>query len=105
MFTDKVPTTNRTDVHLSPANLWNNIPWGDSLQPKDSNTFHIYCQNADGIQLDQKGGEFATMCELSLEVQADVIALTEHNLDTQKFPVRKQVLSRRPHSFTWPLPA
>jgi hypothetical protein len=29
------------------------------------------------------------MCELSLEVQADVIALTEHTLGTQKFPVRK----------------
>ena len=82
-------TTDRTNVHLSPENLRNNIPWGDSLQPKDSNTFQIYCQNANGIQLDQTGGDFATMCDLSLEVQADVIAITEHNLDTQKFSVRK----------------
>jgi hypothetical protein len=81
--------TDRTDVHLSPESLQKNIPWGDSLQPKDSNTFRIYCQNANGIQLDQKGGEFAMMCELALEVQADVIALTEHNFDTQKFPIRK----------------
>jgi hypothetical protein len=44
-----VPTTNRTDVHLSPENLRHNIPWGNSLQPKDSNTFHIYCQNVNGI--------------------------------------------------------
>jgi hypothetical protein len=85
----KAPTTDRTDVHLSPENLRNNILWGDSLQPKDSNTFQIYCQNANGIQLGQKGGEFAMMCELSLEVQADVIAITEHNLDTQKFSIRK----------------
>jgi hypothetical protein len=74
---------------LSPENLQNNIPWGNSLQPKDSNTFRIYCQNANGIRLDQKGGEFAKICELSLEVQADVIAQVEYNLDTQKFPVRK----------------
>jgi hypothetical protein len=58
----KAPTTDRTDVHLSLENLRNNIPWGDALQPKDSNTFRIYCQkNANGIRLDQKGGEFATM--------------------------------------------
>jgi exonuclease III len=82
-------TTDRTDVHLSPENLRNNIPWGDSLQPKDSHTFRIYCQNANGIRLDPTGGEFSTLCELSLEVQADVIAITEHNLDTQKFSVRK----------------
>jgi hypothetical protein len=85
----EAPMTDRTNVHLSPENLRNNILWGNSLQPKDSNTFRIYCEKANGIQLDQKGGEFATMCELALEVQADVIALTEHNLDTQKFPIRK----------------
>jgi exonuclease III len=85
----EAPTTNRTDIHLSPENLRNNIPWGDSLQLKDSNTFQIYCQNANGIRLDQTGGEFVTMCELSLEVQADVIAITEHNLDTQKFSIHK----------------
>jgi hypothetical protein len=35
----EVPTTDRTDVHLSPENLRNNIPWGDTLQPKATNTF------------------------------------------------------------------
>ena len=33
------PTTDRTDVHLSPENLRTNIPWGDTLQPKPTNTF------------------------------------------------------------------
>jgi hypothetical protein len=84
-----VPMTDRTDVHLSPKNLLNNIPWGDTLQPKATNTFRILCQNANGLRLDYQGGEFATICELALEVQADVTAITEHNLDTQKYPVRK----------------
>jgi hypothetical protein len=35
----KVPLTDRTDIHLSPENLRNNIPWGDTIQPKDTNTF------------------------------------------------------------------
>jgi hypothetical protein len=87
----KAPATDRSDVHLSPEiNLLNNIPWGDSLQPKEPNTLCIYCQNANGIRLDQQGGEFATICELALEVQADAIALTKHNLDTsKKFSVLK----------------
>ena len=83
------PTTDRTDVHLSPENLRTNIPWGDTLQPKPTNTFRIYCQNANGLRLDHQGGEFATICDIALEVQADLIGLTEHNLDTNKFSVRK----------------
>jgi hypothetical protein len=59
------------------------------MQPKEENTFRIYCQNANGLQLDQTGGEFATICEIALEVQADVISVTEHNLDTILFLVRK----------------
>jgi hypothetical protein len=83
------PTIDRMDVHLSPENLLNNVPWGDSLQQKEPNTFRIYCQNANGLRLDHQGGEFATICEIALEVQADLIGLTEHNLDTKKFSVRK----------------
>jgi hypothetical protein len=60
----KVPVTDRSDIHLSPENLRNNIPWGDSLQPKEPNTLHIYCQNANGIRLDQQGGEFAQFANL-----------------------------------------
>jgi hypothetical protein len=74
----EVPMTDRTDVHLSPENLQNNIPWGDSLQPKETNTFQICCQNANGLRLDHQGGKFATICEIALEVQADLIGLTEH---------------------------
>jgi hypothetical protein len=85
----KIPMNDRTNVHLSPDNLRNNIPWGDNIQPKDTNTFQIYCQNAYGLRLDHQGGEFATICEIALEVQADLIGLTEHNLDTKKFSVRK----------------
>jgi hypothetical protein len=77
------------DVHLSPENLLNNVPWGDSLQQKEPITFRIYCQNANGLRLDHQGGEFAMICEIALEVQADLIGLTEHNLDTKMFSVRK----------------
>lgn len=78
-----------TDVHLSPDNLLTNDPWGDELHPKEPNTLRIYCQNANGLRLDSRGGEFATICNIAHEVQADITAITEHNLDTSKFIVRK----------------
>jgi len=94
--------TTRTDVHLSPENLRTNTPWGDVLMQKEPNRFRIYCQNANGIRLDPRGGEFTTLCSIALEVQADVMAITEHNLDTSKFLVRKIChdtrLHRLPHS-------
>jgi hypothetical protein len=96
------PITTRTDVHLSPANVLSNTPWGDELQPKDNDTFRIYCQNANGLHLDKRGGEFAIACNLAREVQADVLSITEHNLDTNKFVVRKLCHDTRtsllPHS-------
>jgi exonuclease III len=96
------PTTTRTDVHLSPENLLTNNPWGDKLKQKEPNSFRIYCQNANGIHIDQRGGKFATLCAIALEVHADVMAITEHNLDTSKFIVRKVCHETRtkilPHS-------
>jgi exonuclease III len=96
------PITTRTDVHLSPANVLSNTPWGDELQPKDNDTFRIYCQNANGLRLDKRGGEFAIACNLAREVQADVLSITKHNLDTNKFVVRKLCHDTRtsllPHS-------
>jgi hypothetical protein len=53
------PATKRMDIHLSPENLFNNVPWGDSLQQKETNTFRIYCQNANGLHLDHQGGKCA----------------------------------------------
>jgi exonuclease III len=85
------------DVHLSPANLLSNTFWGDELTCKAPNTFRIYCQNANGLRLDQRGGDFATICSLANEVQADVIGITEHNLDTTKFAVRKLCHDARTH--------
>jgi hypothetical protein len=90
------------DVHLSPANLLTNTPWGDELQCKEPNTLRIYCQNANGLRLDQRGGKFATVCNIALKVQADIIGITEHNLDTNKFLFQKLCHDTRtrvfPHS-------
>jgi hypothetical protein len=61
------------DVHLSPENLLHNVPWGNSLQQKETTTFRIHCQNANGLCLDHQGGEFAMICEIALEVQKDLI--------------------------------
>jgi hypothetical protein len=69
-------------------NLATNVHWGDEMKEKPDNTLRIFCQNVNGFQYDTEGGDFKDVCLLMDEIQADIGAITEHNLDTMKYHVK-----------------
>lgn len=72
------------ELFLRPENLRNNRHFGHQLQAKLSQHTRIYCQNVNGLKLDQEGGDFTELCFLIKEVQADITGITEHNVDATK---------------------
>ena len=75
-------------IKLTQDNLAKNLPWGDTLQNKADNVTRIYIQNVNGIQIQKDGGQFDVLCKIVKEVQADVLCIQEHNLDTTQYEVR-----------------
>ena len=78
----------RKECQMNIQNLATNVYWGDEMKEKSENTLRIYCQNVNGLQLDADGGDFKDVCLLMDEIQADIGAITEHNLDTTKYHVK-----------------
>jgi hypothetical protein len=76
-------------ISLTQENLRTNTPWGDTLQDKTNNTTRLYIQNVNGIKLHQDGGQFDELCTIFKEVQADIVCIQEHNLDTTQYDVRQ----------------
>ena len=77
-------TQNSTDTSLRENN-----PWGDQITTeKPEETTRIYCQNVNGIRLEKDGGQFKELCSIHQEVQADILCIQEHNLDTTQYDVR-----------------
>jgi hypothetical protein len=74
-------------IKLTKDNLAKNLPWGDTLQNKADNVTRIYIQNVNGIQIQKDGGQFDVLCKIVKEVQADVLCIQEHNLDTTQYEV------------------
>jgi hypothetical protein len=50
-----------------------NTAWGDTMEAKATDITRIYCQNVNGLRLDQDGGQFHEICKVHQEVQADII--------------------------------
>ena len=73
---------------MTVANARANNPWGDELDKKDPTHVRVYASNVNGLQLDERGGQFDCVCKIHKEVQADVICGQEHNLDTTQAAVR-----------------
>ena len=69
-------------------NSRDNNPWGDSLSDKQPDTTRVYVINLNGLQLDERGGKFDTVCRALKEVQADVFCGQEHNVDVTQSPLR-----------------
>jgi hypothetical protein len=76
------------ECQMNIQNLATNVHWGDEMKEKTENTLRIYCQNVNGLQLDAEAGDFKDVCLLMDEIQADIGAITEHNLDTMKYHVK-----------------
>ena len=60
----------------------------DEMKKKPDNTLRIFCQNVNGLQIDAEGGDFKIVCLLMDDIQADIGAITEHNLDTTKYHIK-----------------
>ena len=78
-------------IQLSIENQRTNNPWGDPLVKKSDNITRIYSLNVNGFTLDRRGGQFDELCTVAKEVQADIVACQEINLDTTQ-PVVRSIL-------------
>ena len=88
----------RLEAKLSMTNLATNHPWGDDLLlNKDPNTFRLYYQNVNGIQLDEQGGDLHSICTIVQQLSCDLVGLCETKLDVSKYNVRK-IISSNFHS-------
>jgi hypothetical protein len=77
-----------TETTLSINNSRVNNPWGDVRGKKGDNITRIYAINLNGLQLDDKGGKFDSVCRSVKEIQADVFCGQEHNVDTTQAKLR-----------------
>ena len=75
-------------LKLSMKNFINNQHWGDILQEKKPSTTRIYSQNVNGLKYQRDGGQYLKPCKIIKEVQADVMCMQEHNLDTTQYQVQ-----------------
>ena len=73
---------------LNTVNSRQNCTWGDELQEKSVLSTRIYAINLNGLQLDNRGGQFDTTCRVLKEIQADIFCGQEHNLDTTQPSLR-----------------
>ena len=82
----------RTGSKLSTTNLSDNHPWGDVLDlSKPPSVFRLYCQNVNGIKLDDGGGDLHSIGTILKELGCDLVGLCEIKLDVSKYQVRKIV--------------
>ena len=82
-------TDNNRPLVLTTENQITNKPWGDILTEKPDGVTRLFSLNVNGLSLDQRGGQFDELCQLTKEVQADILCCQEHNLDTTQSTVRR----------------
>jgi hypothetical protein len=73
---------------LTTQNLRTNVPWGDQMGPKNSDTTRIYAINVNGLSIDRRGGSFDDICRSIREMQVDIFCAQEHHLDTTQSKIR-----------------
>ena len=83
-----IQTIPKRSTLLNTINSRDNSPWGDVISEKQHDTTRIYVMNLNGLQLDERGGKFDTVCRALKEVQADVFCGQEHNVDVTQSPLR-----------------
>lgn len=78
-------------ISLSRRNARTNVPWGDPLSSKEAGCTRLYAANVNGLQLDNRGGQYDDICKMIKEVGADLFCGQEINLDSSQHAV-KQIL-------------
>ena len=76
------PQSSSRPIHLTTENMHSNIAWGDILTSKAENITRIYALNVNGLTLDNRGGQFDSLCSLARETQTDIFCCQEHKIDT-----------------------
>jgi hypothetical protein len=85
---------------LTTHNHQTNSPWGDPITQKRDTITRVYALNLNGIALDRRGGQFATLCSIAKELQVDILCGQEHNVDTSQNEVRSILYNTAQHH--WP---
>ena len=84
-----IPTL--TITQTASQQLKDNVTWGDEVTEKQPQITRIYSQNVNGIRFEKDGGQFNELCKIHQEVQADVLCIQEHNLDTTQHTVKHTI--------------
>ena len=82
------PQSSSRPIHLTTENMRSNITWGDILTSKAENITRIYALNVNGLTLDNRGGQFDSLCSLAPETQTDIFCCQENNIDTTNTRVK-----------------
>lgn len=83
------PVRTVTITQPTTQSLKDNVTWGDKISDKHPELTRIYSQNVNGIRFEKDGGQFNELCQIHREVQADVLCIQEHNIDTTQFIVKQ----------------
>jgi hypothetical protein len=68
-----------------------NIAWQDILTLKAENITRIYELNVNGLTIDNRGGQFDSVCSLAQETQTNIFCCQEHNIDTTNTRVKTKM--------------
>jgi hypothetical protein len=91
----------RTTVPPAPTPVRANESYGDLMPiPITPATTRLYFINLNGINLDKKAVKFRDLCEEIKHSNIHILAAAEHNLDTNKFAVRKTLQDIARQTFT-----
>lgn len=79
--------SNRT-LYITEENQKENCHFYDIMGEKPDSVTRLYFQNVNGLQMDTVGGDFSEVCHTANEIQADIVCIAEHNLDTTKYHIK-----------------
>ena len=80
------------DLPLNELDTKDNVSIRHSLQEERDNEIQIWCSNMNWLQFDRGGGKLSKICIYASELNTDIIALTEHNIDTNKYFVKSTMV-------------
>jgi hypothetical protein len=83
-----------------PIPINNNDVFGNTMPtPAPANTTHLYFINLNGLNLQKNAVKFRDLCEELRKADVHLFAAAEHNLETNKFAVRKSLQDNARRSF------
>lgn len=86
-------------LYITEANQKANHNFYDTMGEKPESVTRLDFQNVNGLHINMEGGDFSEACHTANEIQADILCITEHNLDTTKHHI-KSVMEDR-NEYLW----